>query len=138
MKIKEQYTHILYAKQEWQEQLKNSEYIPSKYCSKKLQQYLLKNYCNWEISECFHCCYGWKKCCWVDPYAEGMWDFSEEDIKVLLKEILLECHKNSHNRPIFYMYEKDNKVNILITYRHLSNMYYKDYVITGIKNKYNI
>lgn len=53
MKIKEQYTHILYAKQEWQEQLKISEYIPSKYCSKKLQQYLLKNYCNWEISECF-------------------------------------------------------------------------------------
>ena len=36
MKIKEQYTHILYAKQEWQEQLKVSEYIPSKYCSKKI------------------------------------------------------------------------------------------------------
>ena len=67
-----------------------------------------------------------------------MWDFSETDIEDILKWILLECRKNSHNKQIFYMYEKDNKVNILITYRHLSNMCYEDYVITGTRNKYNI
>ena len=131
MKIKEKYHRILTAKTQWQEQLGIKEYIQPSVCTEKIEKYLLKKYKRWGIVEDSHCCYGWEKCCWEDPYEEGIWDMTEDDVVRKLKGIFKEARKFSSKMPIFYLYEHENKVEILITYRHLTGRHCIDYKIYG-------
>lgn len=135
MKIKEKYHRILTAKAQWQETINVPDYISSCICTKEIEKYLLSRYTDWEIIEESHCCYGWEKCCYFDPYAEGIWDMTETDVIEMLKVILKKVRKLSSRMPIFYYCEHDNTIDILITHRHLIGGYCIDYKITGqIKN----
>ena len=72
-----------------------------------------------------------KKCCWEEPYEEGVWDMTEDDVARKLKGIFKEARKPSSKMPVFYLYEHENKVEILITYRHLADEHCIDYKIYG-------
>lgn len=137
MKLKEQYHRILTAKRQWQEFNNLNEYIKPSVCTEKLEKYLLSKYKDWEITVNSHCCYGWEKCCWQDLFAEGVWDLTEEEVAEYLKSILKKIRKLSSQKPVFYIKEHDDVVDILVTYRY-KNVYEGnvDYEIIGFnKNK---
>lgn len=131
MKIKEKYHRILTAKAQWQKAISVTDYISSCACTKEIENYFFDKYANWEIGEEFHCCYGWEQCCWVDPYAEGIWDMTENDVAEMLKEIFRENRRLSLKMPIFYYYEHDNAIDILLTHRYLDSDNCVDYRISG-------
>ena len=133
MKLKEKYHRLLTAKSQWQQFMKYDEYIPSSVCTEKTVDYLISSYTDWVIIEDSHCCYGWEKCCWQDVYDVGMWGMTERDVLLKLKSVLSEARYLSRRLPVFYLYERDNEVSILITYRHLDDGDCTDYRISGIK-----
>ncbi|MBQ8826450.1 MAG: hypothetical protein IJ007_05105 [Oscillospiraceae bacterium] len=132
MKRKEQYRRIKVAKSEW---INTFGLDPSAVrtipCTEKLIQRLTEKYRIWTTVENSHCCYGWRRCCWVDAYERNNF-FSDDDAKVIAEGEMLGCRKLSRTSPIFHICEKGKRVYILITYRHMSG---KDFLITGVADR---
>lgn len=133
MKIREQYHRILTAKNEWVKRINapDEAYIPATHCSKDLIKSLTERYTDWEVLEEYHCCYGWETTCWFDVNREGVWDLSKKAVEDILVGFLDECRDMSSRKPIFYIYENEETVSILITYRHRPDHMNMDIVITG-------
>ena len=129
MKKKEQYRRIKAAKSEWISSLRLDPLkVRSGKCTDRLINELMKKYRVWITDEYSHCCYGWRKTCWVDIY-EGNTFFSDEDARCIAEGKMKSCRRLSRTSPVFHMCEKGSRVYILITYRHTSG---KDFYITGI------
>lgn len=138
MKLKEKYHRLLVAREQWKTYLKPIDIeriksITSTVCTNKLINTLLNKYTDWELVEQSHCCYGWKECCWEDLFAEGVWEMSADEVVNVLKNVLKGIRKNSKTLPVFYIYEIENKIYLLVTNRHLKGSNCTDWIITGEK-----
>lgn len=132
MKTKEQYRRIKVAKNEWINTLKLDPLaVRTVPCTEKLIQELMETYDVWITVENSHCCYGWRKCCWVDAYERDLC-FSDDDAKVMAEGKMQGCRNLSRTMPVFHICKKGDRVCILITYRHRSG---KDFYITGITDR---
>ena len=125
MKIKDKYKLLNYAKKQYSE-IFNCNY-EFKNLSKKALYKLLKENKHSSICEWSYCCYGLYENCWQDPYAEGIWDMSQEQVNKIIKGIIDETAKicRRHSR-ILYCENKDT-IDIIIVARDVMST---DYLIT--------
>lgn len=136
MKIKEKIHRLLVAKEQWltANRLQDKSYLKytaSSVCSQKLINRLIKEYGEWEAVEIFHCCYGWERSCWEDYFYEGAWDYTDNDVAIIIADVLKSIRKDSRRFPVFYICEKNGIVDILVTNRHKNGTKCTDWIIEG-------
>lgn len=131
MKLKERYKVLNYAKKQYFEAFnRNYEF---KKLSKKALYKLLQENKHSTMTEWSYCCYGLYRCCWQDPFAEGIWDMSQERVDEIIKDIIDRTAKicRKDNRILYC--EDEVGVHVVIVARDVMST---DYLITFTNEEY--
>lgn len=125
MKIKEKYRLFNHARREYSESFsRNYEFAQMSY--KKLINLLQANrhtnYC-----EYWYCCHGLYHNCWQDPFCEGIWNFSQADIDILLTGVLKTARKYLKNKYRTLCCKDSDGTHVILITRDIHRC---DYIIT--------
>lgn len=131
MKIKERFKLFNYARRDYSKIFSmNYEFKEISY--DKLVN-LLKASRHSAFCEHWYCCHGLYHNCWQDPFEEGIWGFSQEDVNVLLAGVLKRCRKYIRNKYRVLYCEKDGCIEVVLIMR---DVFRCDYLITFTDNDY--
>lgn len=133
MKRKDKYKLFNYAKNEYSKIFKCDYRFD--YKSKKDIKSLLKEYPNSSMCYWSYCCYGLYTNCWQDPVAEGIWDYTQEQVnKIILNIFTSDLLKKCRTEKRMLYCEQDGLVHIIIIARDLKE-YKEDYLFTFSKKE---
>ena len=125
MKKKDRYKLLNYAKNQYNKIFDLN--LQFKHLSKKELYNLLETHKHSSMCEWDYCCYGLYQNCWQDPYGEGIWDMTQEQVDKVIKDTInytsKACRKDSR---ILYC-ELDNRIDVIIVTRDICST---DYLIT--------
>ena len=129
MKIKEKYRLFNHARREYSKKFsQNYEFTQMSY--KELVNLLQSNrhtsYC-----EYWYCCHGLYHNCWIDPFSEGIWEFSQEDVNILLKGVLKTARKYLKNKYRLLCCNDSDGTHVILIMRDVHRC---DYIITFTTN----
>ncbi|MGN0577205.1 MAG: hypothetical protein ACI4J4_01160 [Ruminiclostridium sp.] len=131
MKIKEKYKLFNHARREYSKKFaRNYEFTQMSY--KKLINLLKANkhtgYC-----EYWYCCHGLYHNCWQDHFSEGIWEFSQEDVNVLLTGVLKTTRKYLKNKYRALCCKSSDGIHVILVMR---DVHLCDYIITFTNKDY--
>lgn len=131
MKKKERYKFLRIAKDQYNKTF-DLDY-QFKHLSRKDLHNLLKKYKHSSMCEWNYCCYGLYQNCWQDPYEEGIWNLTQEQVDKFIANIIDEytryCKKDSR---ILY-YESNNAIYVILVIRDICKT---DFLITFTNKEY--
>lgn len=107
----------------WKEKPHFMNFKPISMSKKKLIQEI-ENAENVEYYDYFYCCYGMRRSCWTEMFAEGVWDFTTEGVKHHLIPYIHDyaryVYSNKHGNR-FYKCEQDGYTWYLLVMRDFVN-----------------
>lgn len=131
MKIKERYKFFNHARRDYSKIFaRNYEFTQLSY--KKLAA-LLKNSKYAGYCEYWYCCHGLYNNCWIDPFEEGVWSMSQNDVDMLLTAVLKESRRWLRNKYRTLLCEDSYGTHIILVTRDVQLC---DYVITLANDNY--
>ena len=87
-----------------------------------LNQHTHSSMCEWD-----YCCYGLYQNCWQDPYAEGMWDMTQEEVDKFIANIIDDYARHYRKDSRILCCESDNAVHVILVMRDICTT---DFLIT--------
>lgn len=133
MKIKEKCRLFNHARREYSRIFSHS-YEFTKMSYDKLVS-LLKANKHSGFCEYWYCCYGLYRNCWQDPFEEGVWSMSQEDVDVLLAGVLKRMRKYLKDKRRVLCFEDSIGTHVVLITR---DVLWRDYVITFTNGSYSL
>lgn len=127
MKKKDKYKIINYAKNKYSKFLEcdfEFKYISLNKVKELLSTYKHPNMCEW-----LYCCNGLYESCWQDPFVEGIWGMSQEQVNKIIYNIFKDLSKQCRREPRIIYCKKDGDIQVVIIARDL-NPFKADYLIS--------
>ena len=125
MKKKDKYKIFNYAKEQYSKDF-NRNYAFKHLSKKELYKLLEKNkhssMCEWD-----YCCCGLYCNCWQEPYEEGNWNMTQENVNDFIRHTIDKTAKICRKDSRMLYCETNEEVNIVIIARDIFQM---DYLIT--------
>lgn len=107
-------------------------------CSYKDLEKFFEDYPYWGYYEYDHCCYGWKKNCWIEAYVKGNWGLTFDAIEDGIKNILCEPEilQAIIDEPArFRKKVSEDEVELFLSLRDKENWSNMDVRFFGFKNQ---
>lgn len=133
MKIREKYRVFNHARREYSRIF--SQGYEFRQMSYKNLVSLLKANEHSSFCEYWYCCHGLYSNCWQDPFEEGVWSMSQEDVNVLLAGVLKRTRKYLKNKHRVLYFEDSYGTHVVLVTR---DVLWRDYIITFTNGYYSM
>lgn len=131
MKRKEKYKLLNHAKKKYSEIFRRNyrfEKLSKKALYRLLQENKSSGVCIWH-----YCCEGLYHNCWQDPYEEGIWDMTQEQVDDIIKDMIDRTAKICRRDSRILYHECENRIDVIIVARDIMR---KDYLITFTREEH--